>query len=321
MKRRRMYAVLPTLLTLGNGVCGFGSLTFAAKVGPEPIDADTHILLMVSATLIFLGMLFDMLDGTAARLTRQTSDFGAQLDSLCDAVTFGVAPAFLMLQFCRRFHSRLLWVVAAWYMLCTLLRLARFNVETDEDDSHEWFRGLPSPAAAGTVASFPLALRAVDDVVQALTGTDGSARVIFGRVIPDPSSWYPTVLEVTLPFVTFAVASLMVSRFRYPHVFNQWLRRRRSRKDILQLVFAIVVVYIFKEIAMPLLLLGFALKTPLMTAFRRCTRSKRDGRSAGMQESRNASAAARGQPPPQQTIAGPSGSTAGPRDARATTGD
>ena len=93
--------------------------------------------------------------------------------------------------------------------------------------------------------------------------------MIFGRVIPDPNTWYPTLLQIVLPCVTFTVASLMVSRFRYPHVFNQWLRRKRSRKDLLQLVFTIVVVYIFKEIAIPLLLLGFAIKTPLLAAIRR----------------------------------------------------
>src|SRR4051794_17117377 len=111
IKKVRMFWVLPTLLTLGNAVCGFGAITFAAKVGPTSLEG-TELLqpsvggrfgneLFVAAILIFLGMLFDMLDGRAARWAKHTTDFGAQLDSLCDAITFGVAPAFLMLQFVR----------------------------------------------------------------------------------------------------------------------------------------------------------------------------------------------------------------------------
>ena len=162
----RLIAVLPTMLTLGNAACGFGAITFAAKLGPTDLTVAAGGGLfasnpsMVAALLVFLGMLFDMLDGSAARLTKQTSEMGAQLDSLCDAVTFGVAPAFLMLQFVTReltdvsglsFHPRLLWTIAALYTVCAILRLARFNVETEEEDSHEEFSGLPSPAAAGAV--------------------------------------------------------------------------------------------------------------------------------------------------------------------------
>ncbi len=101
--RQRMYAVIPTLLTLGNAVCGFGAITFAAMVGPEqlvsvsalaesglPPPKSASDLLFVSAGLIFLAMVFDALDGSVARLTKQTSDFGAELDSLCDGVSFGV---------------------------------------------------------------------------------------------------------------------------------------------------------------------------------------------------------------------------------------
>ena len=89
-------------MTLGNAACGFGAITFAAKVGPDP--AGEHDLFL-SAVLIFLAMLFDMLDGSVARWAKQTSEFGAQLDSLCDAVSFGVAPAFLMLRIIHSMES------------------------------------------------------------------------------------------------------------------------------------------------------------------------------------------------------------------------
>jgi len=271
-----MFAVFPTLLTLGNAACGFGAITFAAKVGPDP--AGEHDL-FVSAILIFLAMLFDMLDGSVARWAKQTSEFGAQLDSLCDAVSFGVAPAFLMLRivysmesatdanslkFGTHFHpfftywSRLLWVIGALYVLCAVLRLARFNVETDEDDSHNYFSGLPSPAAAATVASFPIALNELR--VKALD-PNGTGQSI--------AEWLLPVIHLLLPLITLAVAMLMVSRFKYAHVFNQ-VRGQRSRIHVIQILFLLAIVFLLRE-AMPLLFCVFAFAPPARSAWRELT--------------------------------------------------
>src|SRR5579872_4016313 len=126
-RRQKLFAVLPTLLTLGNAVCGFGAITFAAKVGLEPYGlgrSDTECL-WIAAILIFLAMVFDMLDGRAARWAKQTSEFGAELDSLCDAVSFGVAPAVILIKFSAEAHpsmsmpaARLLWVIAVLFVVC-----------------------------------------------------------------------------------------------------------------------------------------------------------------------------------------------------------
>ena len=78
-----------------------------------------------------------------------TSDFGAQLDSLCDLVSFGVAPGILLVKMCPQFaevHREAIWCIAALYACCAAMRLARFNVETDEEDDHSLVRG---PALAG----------------------------------------------------------------------------------------------------------------------------------------------------------------------------
>jgi CDP-diacylglycerol--serine O-phosphatidyltransferase len=216
---------------------------------------------LVAALLVFLAMLFDMLDGSAARLTKQTSELGAQLDSLCDAVSFGVAPAFLMLQFVsvelRRyegmisFHPRLLWTIAVLYALCAILRLARFNVETEEDDSHDDFSGLPSPAAAGTVVAFPFAMPTLTTFAQAET-TGGAIAL---QMLP--------AIKTLLPLVTLAAACLMVSRIRYPHFFNQLFRGRRTRRHVVQLVFSIAVVFWVHELAVPLIFCYFAFGPPL----------------------------------------------------------
>ena len=87
------------------------------------------------------------------------SDFGAQLDSLCDLMSFGMAPAFLLVKMCPRFtsvHNQGVWIIAAVFVCCAALRLARFNVETDEEDDHTMFAGLPTPAAAAVIASFAI---------------------------------------------------------------------------------------------------------------------------------------------------------------------
>ena len=260
MPGRKAFAVLPTLLTLGNAACGFGAITIAAKVGPVSANAGNDELLvsnelLIASLLIFLAMLFDVLDGAAARLTKQASDFGAELDSLCDAISFGVAPAFLMLQFSHpqhnliksaTYHPRILWVIGVLFALCAVLRLARFNVETDEDDSHEFFSGLPSPAAAGAVASFPIALYGLGDL---------AARNLVEVLLQ--------FFAAALPLITLGLAFLMVSRIRYPHFFNQILRRQRSRQQVLQIVFTIALVFLVREMALPVVLCYFAFAAPL----------------------------------------------------------
>lgn len=254
-----MIAVLPTLLTLANAACGFGAITIAARLGPESAGSD-HLL--IASLLIFLGMVFDMLDGSAARLTHQTSDLGAQLDSLCDAITFGVAPAILMLQFVRYEHAglvidgpeltfpaRFVWTVGILYVLGAVMRLARFNVETEDEDSHESFSGLPSPAAAGVVASFPVAIR---DLLHIAETTDS----------PRLAAWLVPGTKLALVLATLGVACLMVSRVRYPHVFNQWFRGHRSRRQMIQLVFTAAAVYWVHELAVMLVFCWFAFATP-----------------------------------------------------------
>jgi CDP-diacylglycerol--serine O-phosphatidyltransferase len=271
IRHRKVFAVLPTLLTLCNAACGFGAISIAAKVGPDHFDG---VELVTAAYLIFLAMLFDALDGSAARFTNQTSDFGAQLDSLCDTVSFGVAPAFIMLQLIHpdhhlmntvvnapfSYHPRILWAIGVLFMWCAVLRLARFNVESDEDDSHDFFSGLPSPAAAGVVASFPIAIWELREE----TKIDGML------AWAEPVAPYlMRGLVVLLPMITLAAAILMVSRIRYAHLFNQMIRGRRSRRQMRLIVFAMVLVFVVRELALPLLFCGFAFASPLRAFWER----------------------------------------------------
>src|SRR5438874_6649259 len=123
---------LPSMATLGNAICGFGAMYVAAfdrvNVGNDPLAIWLLSHKFVAAAyLIFVAMIFDALDGRLARFTRHTTDFGGQLDSLADAVSFGAAPAFLALQVFKDYHqhqyhwdlspvlSRLIWAIGALY--------------------------------------------------------------------------------------------------------------------------------------------------------------------------------------------------------------
>ena len=146
MKHVKKIAIIPTLLTLANAVCGFAAIAYASKI------TETPQYFVVSGWLIIAAMVFDVLDGYVARLSKTASKFGAELDSLCDGISSGLAPAFILMRmgpdWTNPLGHQLLAGIAALYMACTLLRLARFNVEsTLEASSHKVFRGLPSPGA------------------------------------------------------------------------------------------------------------------------------------------------------------------------------
>jgi CDP-diacylglycerol--serine O-phosphatidyltransferase len=248
--REKLFPVLPTLMTLGNAVCGFASITFAAKVGPVATEYDTLVL---PAFLIFLAMIFDSLDGHVARLTNRTSEFGAQLDSLCDVVSFGVAPAFLLLKFPQAYHPRILWMIAVLFLVCAALRLARFNVQLDEEDDHEWFVGLPSPAAAAALASFALAMPRVNEL------TDPA----MSPMVQAFGNWLLPATEKCIPIAALMLACLMVSRIRYPHFSNQLLRSRHRFQQLILIIFAIVVIFTAHELAIPLVLTLFVIAAPV----------------------------------------------------------
>ncbi len=135
--------VLPNLLTTGNLFFGFFSMINSMQGN-----------FVWGAGAIMLAAVFDILDGRVARLTHSSSEFGVQYDSLCDLVSFGCAPAFLMHHFALHDFGRLGWAVCFIFLACGALRLARFNVQSSIGQASGDFTGLPIPMAAGVVASF-----------------------------------------------------------------------------------------------------------------------------------------------------------------------
>jgi CDP-diacylglycerol---serine O-phosphatidyltransferase len=261
MKPLRAVSVLPTMFTLGNLVCGFFAIVVASRIGrPEGEMLDAKDLadlsnLVLSGSLIFIAMVFDALDGHVARLSHTSSDFGAQLDSLCDAVSFGVAPGFLLVKMCPMFaygHREAVWIIAAGFASCAVLRLARFNVETSDDDDHMHFSGLPSPAAAGSIAGFAV----IFHTLMAPTLTDQPTGIPYAPQIY-------AVLQTLLPFYAIVVALLMVSRIPYPHVVNQVFRGQRSLSHVVKVVFGLMAIMIIRGFAVPIIFCVFALSSPV----------------------------------------------------------
>lgn len=155
MDLHRAKYLLPNSLTMGSAFAGFSSIYLSLNA------TDAHEL-SLAAWLIVIAMFCDLFDGRVARMTKTESDLGIQLDSLADALSFGIAPAFLMFAWGLEPLGFVGLFIGFVYAACAILRLARFNVMAAE--SHgvmRYFLGLPTPLAAGAVVSIVMAHLAV----------------------------------------------------------------------------------------------------------------------------------------------------------------
>ena len=202
-KLRRGIYLLPTSLTTGNLCCGFFSLIESSRGHFE-----------LAALLIIAAGVLDGLDGRIARLTGTTSEFGVEFDSMADISSFGIAPAFLAYEWALEPFHRVGWLIAFLFVACAATRLARFNIQHGSSDKR-FFAGLPSPAAAGVVASVAVAF-------------------------PDP----PTQLgfSVLIGALVAAAALLMVSHVRYRSFKGLDLKSPRSYLSVVAIVLVLVAV-------------------------------------------------------------------------------
>lgn len=274
-KRRRGVSLLPSLFTLGNCLCGFAAINDAA-LGDRVFSPHFRL----AGYFIFLAMVFDMFDGFIARLTRSTSDFGAELDSLADVVSFGIAPAFLVVRllgvmeqslaptgkeylyipspFSDDAALRLIWVIAAVYVSCTALRLARFNVITQPDPlSHMYFRGLPSPGAAAIVAGSVVFFEWLEP-----------ASKVPGHVPQQVQDPLTMVLPYLLPPLLLFSALLMVSHFSYVHLINRFLRGRKRFRKLVGIFLLAMVMLWQPQITIMLGIYLYAISAPLTALYR-----------------------------------------------------
>ena len=188
---RKWLFVLPNLFTVSSIFCGIYAITLATGATGETANDD----FFRAAMAILFGMFFDGCDGRVARLTRTQSDFGVQLDSLADIVTFGVAPAILLHEWALAPFGVAGVFVAGVFASCGALRLARFNVMAGKEEGpNAYFTGLPIPLAAGMVV----------------------ALVIAATRAPEPAAVPP----LPAAMLTLVLAYLMVSNIRY-HSFKK----------------------------------------------------------------------------------------------------
>lgn len=211
--------ILPNLLTTVNMFFGFFSIIAAIQK-----DFATASIAIVASAI------FDLLDGRVARMTRTTSHFGAEYDSLSDLVSFGLAPGITLFLWALQPFGRLGWLAAFFYVACAALRLARFNVQKSVVEPG-YFHGLPTPMAAGIVAS---AIMAFNDL-----GWEASRSTL-------------------LLIITFLLGFTMVSNFRYRSFKDFDFRRRLPFTYLVLGVFLIAVIAIQPEITLFILFLSYA---------------------------------------------------------------
>lgn len=266
--RRAAYA-LPALFTSGNLFLGYLSImksfqgAMAAKAGELGSTANFDL----AALAIGIAVLLDGLDGGIARLTNTVSEFGRELDSLADVITFGVAPAVLAFAWGVAFVNGDLagpfeeqlrqagYFLAFLFLLCGAMRLARFNIQTDPVPKNpgrpgrKYFVGLPIPAAAGMVAA---TVYAADS---------------------DPLAWwiYSVLWLVLIAFLSF----LMVSTWRYRSFKDLSLIRPRSPRSVVVLGALIYLIWNYSRpvlLAMALVYVGSGVAVRLGGILRRWLR-------------------------------------------------
>jgi CDP-diacylglycerol--serine O-phosphatidyltransferase len=228
--RKGVY-ILPNLFTSGGLFAGFYS-----------IIATLDEQYWLAAVMILVAQLCDVLDGRVARLTRSTSSFGIQYDSLADLIAFGVAPGILVYQWALKGWGRWGWLASSLYVTCGALRLARFNVQIASVEKRH-FVGLPIPAAADVIAATVL--------LYYWLGGEGQS----GK-------------HILMLLVIFAVAALMVSEFKYYSFKEIRFHHRHPFPVLLGLILLIYLVAGQPEVMLFLGIASYALSAPVVLVVR-----------------------------------------------------
>src|SRR5580704_7231296 len=245
-RRRRGIYILPSLFTVGNLLCGYYAIIAVLAGGDARLD--------FAARAIGVAFIFDTFDGFVARLTGTNSEFGKQLDSLADVISFGIAPAALAYSWGVRslqldaspaihFVQELAWLVCLTFLISCAWRLARFNVHgmAASSSSMKYFVGMPCPAAAGCVA----------------------ATVHYFKTPLDQWHYSAGFLGLVI-----ALAALMTSKIRYPSFKGiNWSRRQPSIIIIL-ITLTAGAIYFYSEYALMILAFGYMVSGIVMELVR-----------------------------------------------------
>src|SRR5258708_3904707 len=215
--------IIPSLITLGNLAAGVMSILFAMQ---------DH--LSSAAWCIIAGIIMDMMDGRVARWTGATSQFGVELDSLCDLVTFGVAPAILMYQVALQPLGRPGYMIVVFFAMTAALRLARFNLRSQSGEVSAHFVGLPVPAAAGILASFVLSYELFDN------------NSISVKTIPMIMKRMPIFFKF-VPLMMIILSFLMISNVQYGNFKKMKVGRPKSVQNLAFLVVGLLLIFTYPQ--------------------------------------------------------------------------
>lgn len=260
--RNRWLKYVPNSLTLCNSLCGFAAILYTIRAFHNS-DYDSQALL-ISAWIILFAMVFDALDGFAARIFNAASMHGMQMDSLADMVTFGVAPAAIIAVMAHSINDATgtfdiyVYGMSCIYMGGAALRLATYNVHALlHKKSGDRFSGLPSPGAAAGVCSVLLVFNNAG---------------LYDR--------FAVELAIYLPIYAAVLGFLMVSHIPYLHVGKWIFSARRNGRNFVILVILLIVIAVFKINALAVLINIYIFSAPLITFARWLVRPKSNGMPA-----------------------------------------
>ncbi len=244
-KRKFNLSIIPNSCTSMNLICGFLSIIMTARGE-----------FLAASWLILAANVFDILDGRLARMASVESQFGAELDSLCDLVSFGVAPAFLV--YTRYLETDRLFslFVACIFVVCGALRLARFNVTPHGKPG---FEGLPIPGGAGVLATLT--------IYELQYGLFNSMQI--------PANF--------IPFIVLITAFLMVSKIEYPAIKKT---PKTTNKRLFAVMLVVILFFALPQITLFIVTWGFALFGLLRYIFKKIYRLT-SGRKLQLQQNQN----------------------------------
>lgn len=246
---------VPTTLTIFNSLCGFSAILYSLQVYVVSNDMIPRILTL-SSFIILGAMVFDALDGFAARLFKAASLHGVQMDSLADMVTFGVAPAVMVSVMASKMNDLtnqgyyFVWIMSSVYLGCAALRLATYNVHAIlEKKSSEKFSGLPSPGAAAAICSLII-----------FFNTYGVEYILVVRLLP----LYAGVLGL-----------LMVSKISYTHIGRWLLSVKRNNKRAAALLLVLALIYWDPVFITTIGINAYVLLGPVAAFIRSCRKAEK----------------------------------------------
>ena len=228
--RPKTVYVLPNLFTTANLFCGFYAIIAALNGKFE-----------LSAIAILVANIFDIADGKVARITNTTSRFGVEYDSLCDLISFGVAPSLLIYCWALKPFGKFGWIASFLFTACGALRLARFNVMVSVSEKGR-FTGLPIPGAASMIATTVLLMYGI-----------GKSEIIDKNII--------------ILLIVYSLSFLMVSSIKYISFKDIGFLTRKPLKFLFFIILLILVIVMKPKISLCILMGIYTISGPLEAVF------------------------------------------------------